>query len=167
MSPLKSLLLLLAAILLAACQSLPQKSALDNGESSAAETAAVATAEPAQTPSAATPSTQSAKADSKPAAVSRKPVARDDSGPSLVELRKPGVIYQHSDGIEMRYNARLGVYDVINMPNMYFHNQLYLHFANQVWVVASQFDGPWLAAKPAQIPKSLAKAKPGRQLSAR
>lgn len=69
--------------------------------------------------------------------------------------------YRHEleNGIELVFDSGLSVYVVINHPDVYFHNELYLRFFNDNWIAAVRFDGPWDTAQESQIPRKLKKTK--------
>lgn len=66
-----------------------------------------------------------------------------------------GQRYRHASGLEMEYDSGLGVYVVLNHADVFFHDNVYLRFFNDNWIVSARFDGPWESARESQIPEKL------------
>lgn len=76
-----------------------------------------------------------------------------------------GYRHKQENGMELEFDSGLGVYLVVNHPEVYFHNAIYLRFFNGNWIVSVRFDGPWGSAQESQIPAKLkesAKANKGK-----
>jgi len=71
-----------------------------------------------------------------------------------------GYRYKHQHGVEMRYDSGLGVYVVIEIPDMYFNDGLYIRWSEKgYWEVGSYYKGPWRMALKNEVPYKLDKAK--------
>ena len=79
-----------------------------------------------------------------------------NQGPSL-DAPAHGFRYQHEDGVTLEYNARLGVYTVVESPKTYYSEGLYYRVGSTgQCVVASHLDGPWRLAEEKEVPMQLA-----------
>jgi len=103
-----------------------------------------------------------------------QPVHRDDADikkkPKIVKKDKGygppphapahGYRYKHQQGVELRYDAGLGVYVVIEIPDMYFNDGLYIRWSTSgYWEVGHHYKGPWRAAAANEVPYTLDKKK--------
>jgi hypothetical protein len=71
-----------------------------------------------------------------------------------------GYRYQHEDGVTLEFNARLGVYTVVESPKTYFSEGLFYRVGSTgQCVVASHLDGPWRLVKDDEVPLQLAQVK--------
>jgi len=77
-------------------------------------------------------------------------------GPALA-APADGYRYQHEDGVTLEFNARLGVYTVVESPKTYFSEGLFYRVGSTgQCVVAPHLDGPWRLAEEKEIPMQLA-----------
>jgi len=71
-----------------------------------------------------------------------------------------GYRYQHEDGVTLEFNARLGVYTVVESPKTYFSEGLFYRVGSTgQCVVAPHLDGPWRLAEEKEVPMQLAQVK--------
>jgi len=70
-----------------------------------------------------------------------------------------GYRHKHPHGVELEFDSGLGVYVVLQIPGVYFLNDLYIRLSDGEWEVAINFNGPWRIAKDKEIPFTLKKAK--------
>ena len=70
-----------------------------------------------------------------------------------------GYRHKHHDGIELEYDSGLGVYISVELPGVYFYNDLYLRLSGEHWEVAARFDGPWRPEAQGQVPFKLKNSK--------
>lgn len=70
-----------------------------------------------------------------------------------------GYRHKHQHGVELEYDSGLGLYIVVEMRGVYFHNGLYIRLSDGHWTVAAHFNGPWRAAAKGEVPSKLEKAK--------
>jgi hypothetical protein len=70
-----------------------------------------------------------------------------------------GYRYQHEDGVTLEFNARLGVYTVVESPKTYFRDGLFYRIGSTgQCVIAPHLDGPWRLAEEKEVPMQLARA---------
>jgi hypothetical protein len=60
-----------------------------------------------------------------------------------------------SDGVEVVYNSKLGVYVVFGISSYYYSNELYYRVNSDQWEVSAKFHGPWKAVAEYEVPFSL------------
>ena len=70
-----------------------------------------------------------------------------------------GYRHKHDDGVELEFNNSIGAYVVVDVSNLYFHNNLFIRYYGDGWQVAVRLDGPWRVAKPSEVPSKLKKGK--------
>ena len=76
-----------------------------------------------------------------------------------------GYRHKHQQGVELSYDAGLGVYVVIEIPGLYFNDGLYIRWSNTgYWEVGYYFEGPWRIAIGNEVPEKLdQKERKGKQ----
>jgi hypothetical protein len=62
---------------------------------------------------------------------------------------------RHQDGLELVFDAGLGVYVVVDRPDYYWHRDRYLHWVSGSWRVSNRFDGHWAAISIDAVPARL------------
>lgn len=68
-----------------------------------------------------------------------------------------GYRYQHEHGVTLEFDARLGVYTVVESPRTYFSDGLYYRVGSTGQCVAApHLDGPWRLAGEKEVPVKLA-----------
>jgi len=71
-----------------------------------------------------------------------------------------GYRYQHEDGVTLEFNARLGIYTVVESPKTYFSEGLFYRVGSTgQCVVAPHLDGPWRLTEEKEVPMQLAQIK--------
>lgn len=71
-----------------------------------------------------------------------------------------GYRYKHQHGVELRYDAGLGVYVVVEIPGMYFNDGLYIQWSSDgYWEVGYHYNGPWRIAVGSEVPDTLDQQK--------
>ncbi len=70
-----------------------------------------------------------------------------------------GYRHKHPHGVNIMFDSGLGVYVVVEMAGVYFHNGLYLRFMDDHWESAAHFKGPWGTALHEKVPPKLKKSK--------
>ncbi len=66
--------------------------------------------------------------------------------------------YRHKhyrDGVNLVFNAGLGVYVVADRPDYYWHVDRYLRWAAGEWRVSSRIDGTWVVVSNDRVPAKL------------
>ncbi len=67
-----------------------------------------------------------------------------------------GYRHKHHDGYELEYNATLGVYVVLRVPDIYFGNNLYIRMSSDGrWLVSATIGDGWRPAAAYEIPPKL------------
>lgn len=67
-----------------------------------------------------------------------------------------GYRYKHQNGYEMQYDSGVEAYVVLNIPETYFGNNLYIRFSTDGrWMVCATLDGNWKVAAGNEIPPKL------------
>lgn len=67
-----------------------------------------------------------------------------------------GYRHKHRDGHELEYHSRLGAYVVINVPDTYFGNNLYIKMSSDGrWLVSATLNGGWRVAAASEVPPRL------------
>ena len=70
-----------------------------------------------------------------------------------------GYRHKHAIQVELEFDSHMGVYVVLEIPGVYFHDGLYIRLSGGKWEVAAHFNGPWRKAKNKDIPSGLKKGK--------
>ncbi len=60
-------------------------------------------------------------------------------------------------GHDLMYDAGLGVYIVVGLPHIYFHDGLYYRFDHDEWYYSDRPDHGWKKSGKSKIPPGLAK----------
>ena len=60
-------------------------------------------------------------------------------------------------GHDLRFDANLGVYVVVDLPNHYFFNDRYYRFHRGYWYYSRDLNGKWRHYKGRKLPPGLAK----------
>lgn len=77
-------------------------------------------------------------------------------GPSL-QASAHEYRYQNQPGVTLEFDARLGVYRVVEYPGTYFNDGLYYRVGSTgQCIVAPHLDGPWRFAGEKEVPEKLA-----------
>lgn len=66
--------------------------------------------------------------------------------------------YRHkhrAHGVELVFDAPLGVYAVVGMPGLYFHHDHYLRLHAGSWQQSPRLGGPWLVVSAEHVPPGL------------
>ena len=90
-----------------------------------------------------------------------EPDARDRGYGPPPHAPAHGYRHKHQQGVELRFDSGLGVYVVIEIPDMYFNDGLYIRWSDRggYWAVSPHYRGPWRIAAPNEIPKKLDQRK--------
>ena len=74
-----------------------------------------------------------------------------------------GYRYKHQ-GHDLEYDTRAGAYAVVNIPETWFYNDLYIRVsADGNWFVSAQLENGWRVAAGNEVPDSLREyKKPGK-----
>jgi hypothetical protein len=71
-----------------------------------------------------------------------------------------GYRHKHQDGHEFEYDSQAGAYIVLNMPETYFGNNLYIRLSTYGdWMVSTTLKGGWRVAVGNEVPYSLKEYK--------
>ncbi len=70
-----------------------------------------------------------------------------------------GYRFKHHHGVELKFDSGLGVYAVLEMRGVYFHNGLYIKVFEGKWFVSNFFNKSWRVAIKGEIPYKLKKVK--------
>ncbi|MEN8212463.1 MAG: hypothetical protein ABFR31_12155, partial [Thermodesulfobacteriota bacterium] len=71
-----------------------------------------------------------------------------------------GYRHKHHDGYEIEYDSRAGAYIVLNVPETYFGNNLYIRLSTYGnWMVSSRLEGRWRVAVGNEVPYRLREYK--------
>jgi hypothetical protein len=62
---------------------------------------------------------------------------------------------RHHDGVELVFDAGLGVYVVVDQPGHYWHADRYLRWAAGEWSVSYRVDGDWVVVASDAVPQRL------------
>ncbi|MEE8580019.1 MAG: hypothetical protein V3T33_00385 [Myxococcota bacterium] len=68
----------------------------------------------------------------------------------------------HGGDAKMVFDSGLGVYVVVDLPDVYFFDGVYFYFDDGAWLIGANLDGPWRPAKADRLPPGLRKEHPGR-----
>ena len=67
-----------------------------------------------------------------------------------------GYRHKNHEGHELEYNSKISVYAVVNLPETYFGNNLYIRMSsNGTWLVSTTLRGGWRPAAHGEVPYSL------------
>jgi len=67
-----------------------------------------------------------------------------------------GYRYKHRDGHELRYDSQIGAYVVVNIPDTYFGNNLYIRLSSDGrWMVSATLNSGWRLAAGSEVPPKL------------
>lgn len=67
-----------------------------------------------------------------------------------------GYRHKHQHGHQMQYDSNIGAYIVLNIPETYFGNNLYIRISTDGrWIVSTKLDGNWRLAVGNEIPPKL------------
>lgn len=67
----------------------------------------------------------------------------------------PAAAPHHTPHPAIAYDRALGVHVLKGVPDSYLSDGLYLRFRGDSWEAADDWDGPWRAAAPADVPAKL------------
>jgi len=71
-----------------------------------------------------------------------------------------GYRHKHQNGHELEYDSNAGAYIVLNVPETYFGNNLYIRLsAYGNWMVSTTLEGGWRVAVGNEVPYSLKEYK--------
>ncbi len=68
-----------------------------------------------------------------------------------------GYRHKHGDGVELVYNAEIGVYVVVGHDHYYFHKDSFYRLNNESWEVSVEIAGKWSAVPDKKLPPGLRK----------
>jgi hypothetical protein len=87
-----------------------------------------------------------------------RPMGQKGKGPPP---HAPAHGYRHRNqhGLELQFDSGRGVYVVIESPNVYFYNDLYIRSSDGHWEVAANFNGPWRSETSGEVPTKLKVSK--------
>jgi hypothetical protein len=74
-----------------------------------------------------------------------------------------GYRHKHSQGVDLIFDAGLGVYVVVGYDQHYFHGKRFYRRGGSGWLASAQVRGPWLSVELSAVPAGLV-AKPGKKL---
>jgi hypothetical protein len=63
--------------------------------------------------------------------------------------------HKHPGGVDLRFDAELGVYAVVRHTEMYFNDGWFLRIRGGVWQVSATLEGPWKPRSSARVPPGL------------
>jgi hypothetical protein len=66
---------------------------------------------------------------------------------------------RHYQEQELRFDARIGAYIIVNQPGIYFSDNHYLRLHRGAWQTANKLDGRWRVAERQEVPEKLTKAR--------
>lgn len=66
-----------------------------------------------------------------------------------------GYRHKHERGLELEYDARYGVYVVLDHRDLFFLDDFYFRFENGAWFISARYDGEWRDARDRDIPERL------------
>jgi hypothetical protein len=71
-----------------------------------------------------------------------------------------GYRHKHHDGQQLKYDSKIGAYVVVNVPDTYFANDLYLRMSSDGrWMVSATLEGGWRVALASEIPPKMRYSK--------
>ncbi len=70
-----------------------------------------------------------------------------------------GYRHRNSDGVALRFDSNLGVYVVVDMPNVYYYNGLYLRLSGDRWQATSSLKRTWHYERDDRVPYQLQKKR--------
>lgn len=77
----------------------------------------------------------------------------DDYGPPAYGYR-----YHHPYGVDLDYDAGLGVYTVVGWPNYYFWDNRFYRFRRDRWEESPRFRGGWHGYDHDRLPRGLGRS---------
>jgi len=72
-----------------------------------------------------------------------------------------GYRHKNPDGVELRFDSDLGVYVVVDMPNVYYYDGVYLRLSGDRWQATPDLKRSWYYEQDSRVPYKL-KEKKGR-----
>lgn len=66
---------------------------------------------------------------------------------------------RHYQEHELRFDARIGAYIIVNQPGIYFSDNHYLRLHRGAWQTANTLNGRWRVAARQEVPEKLSKAR--------
>ena len=69
---------------------------------------------------------------------------------------------KHSQGPDLVFDSGLGVYVVVGMADLYFHNDQFFRLRNGQWEISVGYEGPWSVSTSAKVPPGLQKKGKGK-----
>lgn len=66
-----------------------------------------------------------------------------------------GYRHKHHDGVELVFDAKLGVYVVLGHDHYFFHGDRFYRDHDGRWLVSAQFHGPWVSVAVTDLPSGL------------
>lgn len=74
-----------------------------------------------------------------------------------------GYRHKHRDGNTLVYEKQIGAYVVVNIPDTYFGNDLYIRLSTTgEWMVSATLDGGWRVAVGSEVPYKLRESRGGK-----
>lgn len=71
-----------------------------------------------------------------------------------------GYRHKHPDGHVLEYDSKIGAYIVVNVPDTYFANDLYLRMSTDGrWMVSATLGSGWRVALASEIPPKMRHSK--------
>lgn len=71
-----------------------------------------------------------------------------------------GYRHKHHDGNSLEYDNKIGAYVVLNFPETYFRNNLYIRLSTDgKWLVSITLEGGWRLAVGGEVPYRLIESK--------
>jgi hypothetical protein len=71
-----------------------------------------------------------------------------------------GYRHKHNDGHELEFDKEIGCYAVINVPETYFGNNVYIRLSSSgEWIVSAELEGGWRVAVGSEVPYKLKEHK--------
>jgi hypothetical protein len=71
--------------------------------------------------------------------------------------------HKHREGIELRYDAGLGVYLVVGHPGHYFRGELFFQQVRGTWTASTGIEGPWWTVAVEDVPLGLRRTEAKRK----
>lgn len=68
-----------------------------------------------------------------------------------------GYRYKHDDGVDLIFDSGLGLYIVVDFPNIHFSNDHFYRWNDDKWQRSTSFNGPWEIINSNQLPPGLQK----------
>lgn len=70
-----------------------------------------------------------------------------------------GYRHKQESGVKLTFDSGLGVYVVVDMSDVFFHNGVYIRLEDDHWQVSVSLGDDWHEAKHDEVPVKLKKAK--------